>query len=358
MCVSGLVFAIYYMVLVEACEREKCYDYVEIMEKLYGQFGRRLTEISISLLCFGAVAAYMVLVCSMLSSVLFSLGVVADPDDEQLRPLIIFGLTALVWLPMSIPSEISALQYFSMICVLAIIYITCVVVVSTPVYVLNNTSWTDLTLFNMDSSFLGAFGICFFAFDAVQNVPLIYNGLRPRNIRRMKKVVSRSILLLLCLYLALGVFGYLSYAGNVPDLVVFRPLVQGSSGQDWPMLIGRVMVCVYLSGAAPLNFYPLRKSVEQFISGSEYTPNRIRYLLITVTLLTLAASLAIAVPTAVSYFKVIGGILCSEMGFLVPSMIGWKTIDSTWTKTSLVILAVALTAIGVACAVDEIIHLS
>ena len=50
------------MVLVEVCEKEKTFDYVELTSKLLGRTGRRVTELSVALLCFGAVVAYIVLI--------------------------------------------------------------------------------------------------------------------------------------------------------------------------------------------------------------------------------------------------------------------------------------------------------
>ena len=43
----------------------------------------------------------------------------------------------------------------------------------------------------------------------------------------MGKIVWRSMGVLVLIYLALGVVGYLSYLGEVPEIIVFRPTIDG-----------------------------------------------------------------------------------------------------------------------------------
>lgn len=74
--------------------------------------------------------------------------------------------------------------------------------------------------------------------------------------------------MLALLYCALGVLGYISYVYDIPNLIIFRPTLGGiNKSEDWPMVAGRFMVCIYLNMAIPLNLNPLRKSIEFFITG-------------------------------------------------------------------------------------------
>jgi len=357
--IGGLCFGVYYLILVAVCDDQQIYDFVAVTVKLYGEAGRRLTEVSVTILCFGTVAAYMVLVSSFLTSVLESFGVIGVGDIDTARVVIILALTVCVWLPLSLPKEITSLSYFSLLSVVGILYITILVLFQSPVYISENPEFSQqIEFFKLNKNILNAVGITFFAYDAVQNVPIIYSELQRPSKVRMTKVVFRTIALLAFLYIILGVSGYLSYLDQMPDLVVFRtPLGGGSSAYDWPMVVARVMVCLYLTVAVVLNFYPLRLSMEQFIAGSDLTPSPFRYYSLTVILLGLAAAVAIVVPDAVFYFKVLGGIFAAELSFVLPAMLYWKISNNTTKKLVVSGVAAVLMALGLACAVDSIIQL-
>ena len=176
--------------------------------------GRRFTEISIILLCFGAVTAYMVLIGNIMNSILHTIGITSAYDDDLVRIIIIVAFLVLVWFPTCVPKEITALRYGSFLSVLGIVYISILVLIQSPAYIKSNKNFTkDIDYFNIDYSIFGAIGIAVFAYDAVQNVPLIYDELQYRNPRRMKKVLFRGTALLMVLYLILGIMGYLSHVG-------------------------------------------------------------------------------------------------------------------------------------------------
>ena len=64
------------------------------------------------------------------------------------------------------------------------------------------------------------------------------------------------------LFFILGFVGYFSYLGDVPELIIFRPTIDGSSkAHDWVMVVARVMTCIYVTMAVPMNFCCFRLSV-------------------------------------------------------------------------------------------------
>ena len=142
----------------------------------------------------------------------------------------------------------------------------------------------------------------------------------------------------------------------MPGVIVFRPTLPGvTQDTDWPMLIGRIMVVFYLNVSVPLNTSPCRASVEFFISGNHEFNNKTRYYIITIAILILAAALAIIMPDAVVYFKILGGLLCVPLCFTLPAMIYWKIKPHDASNILLMILAIIMSLLGIGCVVDTIL---
>lgn len=62
---GGVFFTVYYSLLVYACDKMKVYDYVQLVSIVLGQVTfiqnvKKITEVSIVVMCFGAVSAFMV----------------------------------------------------------------------------------------------------------------------------------------------------------------------------------------------------------------------------------------------------------------------------------------------------------
>lgn len=75
-------------------------------------------------------------------------------------------------------------------------------------------------------------------------------------------MLIRAFIILTSLYVALALLGYLSYADNIPKLVVFRPGLDGDEAADYPMVVGRILVGCYLTLAVPMVINPTRKAIE------------------------------------------------------------------------------------------------
>jgi len=108
----------------------------------------------------------------------------------------------------------------------------------------------------------------FFSYDGIQSAPIVFEELKNRSRKRMNKVLNRSFILLTGFYSLLGVLGYLSYAPNVPELIVFRQPLEGSPENDWVMVIARIVIAAALSAAVPINLLPTRRGIQHMIVGS------------------------------------------------------------------------------------------
>jgi len=185
-----------------------------------------------------------------------------------------------------------------------VLYVALLVIWQAPAYLAKSN--TPIAFFRWDLKALDAVGVIFFSFDNALIIPVFYNELSNRKPRRMVKIHKRSFGLLVLLCLALRILWYLSYVGNMLDLVVLRPSLQGT--YDWPMLVERVEYVVTLMMQISICLYSLRLATQQFLSGSEFQRNDGQYYTLTLTYLVFPMCIAILVPQVIIYFKVLGSV--------------------------------------------------
>ena len=201
-----------------------------------------------------------ILTVQMLVSVSISFGIIQESDERWLSITLSLILLAVVWIPMCLPKEITFLRYCSTLCIIGIIYITLVLAFQAPQYITRETM-SEVTIFKVNSKFFSAVGVTLFAYDGGQNIPSIQNELVFRSKRRIKKVICRGMFIVTLSYVIMGVLGYLTNVTNTPDLIVFREPASGQKSSDWPMVIGRIFVAIYLNMNLPVQLYPTRLSL-------------------------------------------------------------------------------------------------
>jgi amino acid permease len=89
-------------------------------------------------------------------------------------------------------------------------------------------AWFDLNLFTGAS-------ITFFAYTCHVTLIPIYSELVNPNERRIKKIISRSIIVDIVFYLSIALAGYFSTYNQTPSIVLKRPSLSG--GRDYPIMI-------------------------------------------------------------------------------------------------------------------------
>lgn len=341
---GGSTFSLYYKVLVRALELKEKDTFVGLIESLYGQVWRRISELFLICMLFGAMSAYQTIIAQFLLSVSEKSGIIPTYySHETYRVLFTIGVTVCILIPLSLAKNITSLRYLTIVCVISIIYVTLLVVIQTPLYMntMHNSIY-DITLFKLDTSIADTVSIIVFAFNAVTCIPVIYSELYMSNYRRMTKVINRSVLLSGFMYIILGVFGYLSYCSDMPGLVTNRGSVEGPGVIDWPMEVAKVLISCALCGTVAIANNSLRISMEQMIAGTEPDENEVRYWTINFGMLLGIMMVAIMLPDAVMYFKILGGIFGVPLSIILPSnsyiaVIYW-TISKNYPLLGLVTL--------------------
>lgn len=159
------------------------------------------------------------------------------------------------------------------------------------------------------------FSLFLFGYTCQQNVLDAYNELQESSIRRMKKVVTRQFLLVTCIYIFIGLFGYFNFpvlqdGSNKTLLQMYDPAKQ------IPALIAIVLLSVAIVVPLPLIFKPCRDCVAILIYPKDPLHNCIHYPLS----IGLAAVNLVVCSAAVIYSVGMGQMLTYVSGATSPLM--------------------------------------
>lgn len=350
---GGLGYMFYYSLLAYACDVKEIYDYSLVMKSIYGEVGEKVTEISIVAICFGSIVSYVILIPKIAIEILLTYSLIEEAIAPALKVYLTFGIFFFIWLPLCLTKELTALSYGSMISVLGISYITVLVIIESFDFI-PSADYDKLEYASFSNTFLEAVGVCLFAYDGVQNIPIIYSELKGRERKTMYSVIQMSMVLLIILYTTLGIVGYLSHLDTTPDIIISRlPLDKTSS--DWFMLIARIFVCLMLNMSLVANLYPTRIIVQQMAWGAEQKGNNIVHVGVTVVILLAAIILALVLPNVIFYFKLLGSLFATPICVILPCMAYYKVSDDKLVKNIAVIGAVIIGILALGCFIDTMI---
>ncbi|XP_031445478.1 sodium-coupled neutral amino acid transporter 4 [Phasianus colchicus] len=161
-----------------------------------------------------------------------------------------------------------------------------------------------------------AIPILAFAFVCHPEVLPIYSELKDRSRKRMQNVSNISITGMLIMYLLAGLFGYLTFYGEVEDELLHTYTRVYTF--DALLLSVRLAVLVAVTLTVPLVLFPIRSSISALLF-----PKRpfswIRHLLIATVILAFNNMLVIFVPTIKDIFGFIGASSATMLIFILPS---------------------------------------
>ncbi|XP_042728257.1 sodium-coupled neutral amino acid transporter 4 [Lagopus leucura] len=161
-----------------------------------------------------------------------------------------------------------------------------------------------------------AIPILAFAFVCHPEVLPIYSELKDRSQKRMQNVSNVSITGMLIMYLLAGLFGYLTFYGEVEDELLHTYTRVYTF--DALLLSVRLAVLVAVTLTVPLVLFPIRSSISALLF-----PKRpfswIRHLLIAAVILAFNNMLVIFVPAIKDIFGFIGASSATMLIFILPS---------------------------------------
>jgi amino acid permease len=210
---------------------------------------------------FGTLIGYQVLLGTLFPSICESLNIDGDPYIIK----IIFMCVACggVMIPLGLFRDLSALRFISLLSAFTLTYITILVVVEFGFFAQDN-DWSEVIYAKIDTNIFSAFSLSLFSFTCHTNVSQIQGEMINSNVRRMSKASRRGMIFLVFPYFLLAFFGYMSTLGDTPSIFIMRN-ASGIIGNDWLMVIGRILMSITLIFAVPINLPPCRACIQKTI---------------------------------------------------------------------------------------------
>ena len=289
------------------------------------------TYTSLNLMCnlFGTTVSYFVALGGILDLVY---SVVFDTTDSIYKYLV-FGVAFVVVFPLSLMRSMNSLRYGSLIGITCSGYLCLVVVINyfrlcddESVFedkgIERHTcfwksdfslSWDNLVHFT-PNGFLSSFPIFVFAYSCQPNVLPIYVELQRRSVRRMHKVIRRSMYFAATLYIFVGMFGYLTFmdgaCGNV---------LQNDYKRHPEIILSAVTICVSCTFTLPMCVYAFRENLTVFING-QIKVHWIPHTLITAAMVTVCSLIAAEVSQLNVVLGFLGSTTNPSVAYFLPNL--------------------------------------
>eukprot|EP01084_Bolivina_argentea_P025701 47787_1 len=234
---------------------------------------------SINLMCnlFGTTVSYFV-ACGGILDLVYS--VVFDTRNSIYKWLV-FGTAAFVVFPLALMRSMNALRYGSLIGICCSAYLCLVIFINYfrlcddqsvfegehiqrhTCFWKSNFSLTSDDLFKLTpNGFLSSFPIFVYAYSCQPQVLPIYVELQRRSVRRMHKVIRRSLYFSVTLYVSVGIFGFLTFmdgsCGNV---------LQNNFKKHPEVILSAVTICISCMFTLPICVYAFRENITVITVG-------------------------------------------------------------------------------------------
>lgn len=252
--------------------KAKTYD--ECMDKILGKKLGFISNVMMFIHTFAAVVSVWLFSFEFLfkaSKTIFGI------EDESYKICFYFfcGFICTLLYVSSVAGEILTLKKISMFGILIIIYLIIVFTALLPTYFNNYKNQMTFLLFKFDINVFKTNGICFYLFLNQYTVLPICNSLKSITTQRITKVIKRTNILSLIIYILITFIGFFS----IPDfehlnkddyeLFLLRPKITDT---DNCIVIGQVLfginliICVLVKGHFfALYFHQLVRNISRFI---------------------------------------------------------------------------------------------
>lgn len=319
-------------------------------------------DLAIAIQCFGCSISYLVLVGDLMPTIISSVPYV---HADWLRTFWIL-VSAVITIPLSMLKNLDSLKYTSILGLVAIAYMSLLVIIHFLVGDVSLDLKGSITLFppNLTGVF-STFSIIVFAFTGHQNMFSIINEARDKSLKKISYLTYITIGISSGLFIIVGLSGYLTFGSLVNgNVILLYP-------NTWSATLGRSCIAFMVIFSFPLMLHPARISINNIyywcktqLTQSEFQgpdensallpegeerdvkdspivplPN-LRFYIITWTLLIIGYVLAISIKSFALVLAVVGATGSTSISFILPGLFGYKLIGSesdTPTKTQVVL---------------------
>ncbi|CAK9440627.1 uncharacterized protein LODBEIA_P46510 [Lodderomyces beijingensis] len=314
-------------------------------------------DIAIAVQCFGCAVSYLVLIRDLMPTIVSHIPYV----DQRYYKLFWLLVSTLFTVPLSFLKNLDSLKYTSILGLVAIGYISVLVITH---WLIGDIPRTGIIEYFPSSAtkVFSTFSIIVFAFTGQQNMFSIINEARDKSLPKLAHLVDFAIILATLLFVVVGLTGYLTFGANVNGNVIL------SYPNGWTTTLGRACVVFLVVFSFPLMLHPARISVNniwyelrakftklkakeeeenaetnentQLLSEPATNDQEVQskhrivpfpqwtFTTITVVLLVLGYTLAIAVKSFAFVLAIVGATGSTSISFILPALFGYKLIGS------------------------------
>lgn len=253
------------MLLISAsCDLAGAYSYKELVLRTWRSslFGLAVSAI-MAFYTMGSAISFLVLLGDFFPSLICMNG--CSPGSVGAffarREVCLSLAGGILLLPLAAQRNLSALRFTSSASFVCIIYTSLMVTARAAMGPLAPQS--SISMVSKGTGLFAAFPIFAVAFSLHYNVPRFYFELQDRTFRKFAGVTAGSFSLVLVIYLAIGISGYLLFGSATQG-----DILQNFGSTDAAAVVARVALTAILLSCYPLAFNSLRSSVAALLPDS------------------------------------------------------------------------------------------
>lgn len=307
-------------------------------------------DIAIAIQCFGCAISYLVLIGDLMPTIIPDVPYVEEKHYRTFWLLV----SALFTVPLSFAKKLDALRYTSILALIAILYISLLVVAHFFIHDIPRSGIIEYFPSSITGVF-STFSIIVFAFSGQQNMFSIINEAKDKSLTNLTRLINFAIILSSVLFIGVGLAGYLTFGSSVNGNVIL------SYPNGAATLLGRFCIVFMVLFSFPLMFYPARISFNNIyysakkglqekseevnettllIQGGDEGDTEEQtnlhvvpfthktFVVLTILLLITAYTLAITLKSFAFVLAIVGATGSTSISFILPGLFGYKLIGS------------------------------
>ncbi|KAJ2335265.1 hypothetical protein GGI00_001449 [Coemansia sp. RSA 2681] len=310
--------------LVYSGRRVGLYKYEDVSAAALGRSGYFLLSFALSVNSIGSCISYLIIVGDVVTAIAqTAFGVSVFTTRQAVIVVAAVGFT----LPLLFFRTLEPLVKPSALSIFCLPVIVSIVAIRGPTYALPEPAPTPV----FGPSILPAFGVIAFAYSCTQTCFQNYQTLQSKTLTAWRRATSYATATSALIYLAFSVISYKSFGvGTQPNLL------NNFSNDDALANIARVLLAFTLTLTYPMQFYPVRDLLGEFLGLPVETLTRSQKPLfhaLTLTMFAGTLATALAITDLGFVFKLIGTAASSLLVFGLPGVVYLRLVSPyLWSK--------------------------
>ncbi|XP_031570569.1 putative sodium-coupled neutral amino acid transporter 10 [Actinia tenebrosa] len=320
----------YFLLISSQLGRRRSYE--SLAQFTYGNAGKFAVEACIIGVMAGTLCAFHVIIGDLAPDLFSHLfGIQQTPT---LRALLMIVLALCIGLPLSLMRDISSLSSISATSLGFYATFVLYVMFSSLPHLLEGT-WTKHLNFWRPAGLLQCLPIFSLAFSCQTQLFGLYDSLPEPSVKKMENVVSVGIKIISCVYLCVGLFGYVTFYDVGVQGDILTNYGSGSLGKFLKMgFVMSVLVSI------PLMVFPMRASINSLLfrsqtagtenmpGGPGYMPQN-RFVIITVVVICATLNVGIFIPQIEFVLGITGATIGTLIILVLPASMYLNAIQDT-----------------------------